>query len=411
MAIGKIKASRVNTVDAPTYVGEEGILFYNFANGVIRLSDGITPGGVPIPYNIASNVTVGGIKAGPGVVIDNTGVLRIDSANLSLSFGNFTANNNILSITNSNENMILSTNGTAEIQLTGNVGFYKPDGYPPNVANLFARFNKDGQSTFYVPTVDATAGAMQVVGSTSGNIFSPINSGVMLHITGQQTIPSRFYNDGINEFGAFVGRRLNGNIASPTPVLSGQDIMRISATGHNGNTIPGTASSRITFQAAENFTTSNFGGNLILSVVPVGSTTLANKAWVTGTGLTVDGNISGGNLSVTGTVFGHYTHELRDAGVIADGGTVTINFITDDIVKCIWGNGLTVAYSNFIPGRGVRLIATKLSGTGTDTLSLGTISANNTSTGSTTISGSADVTYIIEFYSTSTTVAGLYAKL
>lgn len=306
MAIGKIKASRVNTVNATTYVGEEGILFYNFANGVIRLSDGITPGGVPVPYTIASNVTVGGIKAGPGIVIDNTGVLRIDTANLALSFGNFTANNNTLSITNANENMILSTNGTAEIQLTGNVGFYKPDVYPPNVANLFARFNKDGQSTFYVPTVDATAGAMQVVGSTTGNIFSPINSGVMLHITGQQTVPSRFYNDGINEFASFVGRRLNGNIASPTPVLSGQDIIRISATGHNGNTIPGTASTRITFKASENFTTSAFGGNLVLSAVPAGTTTLRDIAWVTGTGLTVNGNITAGNVNaaVTGNVTG-----------------------------------------------------------------------------------------------------------
>ena len=85
MAIGKIKASRVNTVDATTYVGEEGILFYNFANGVIRLSDGITSGGVPVPYTIASNTVVGGIKAGPGVVISNTGELFIDTANLALS--------------------------------------------------------------------------------------------------------------------------------------------------------------------------------------------------------------------------------------------------------------------------------------------------------------------------------------
>lgn len=295
--IGKIKASRVNNVpNVESYVGESGILFFNFANGVIRLSDGITPGGVPIPYTIASNTVIGGVKAGPGVVISNEGEIYIDTANLALSFGNFTANNNVLTIVNNNEDMILRTQGDAEIQLIGNVGFYKPDGLPPNPADRYFSALSDGQVKFYIPTVDVTAGAMEIIGSTSGNVYPPVNTGVMVHITGQQDVPSRFYNDGINEFAAFVGRRLNGNIAAPTPVLSGQDIMRISATGYDGNTIPGTASSRITFRAAENFTTGTVGGNLILSVVPVGTTTLKDKAWVTGTGLTVDGNISGGNL-------------------------------------------------------------------------------------------------------------------
>ena len=301
--IGKIKASRVNNVpNVESYLGEKGILFYNFANGVIRMSDGITPGGMPIPYNIASNTTIGGIKAGPGVNISNEGVLLIDTANLSLSFGNFTANNNVLTVVNNNQDMILQTQGNAEIQLIGNIGFYKADGLPPNVANRYFSALSDGQVKFVVPTIDPLIGAVEIIGSTSGNIYPVVNTGVMLHVTGQSSLPSRIYNDGNNEFAAFVGRRFNGNVVNPTAVLSGQDIMRISATGHNGTTIPGTASSRITFQAAENFTTSNFGGNLILSVVPVGSTTLAEKAWVTGTGFTVNGNISSGNLITTGTI-------------------------------------------------------------------------------------------------------------
>jgi len=295
--IGKIKASRVNNVpNVESYVGESGILFFNFANGVIRLSDGITPGGVPIPYTIASNTVIGGVKAGPGVVISNEGEIYIDTANLALSFGNFTANNNVLTIVNNDQDMILQTQGNAEIQLIGNIGFYRPNGLPPNVANRYFSALEDGQVRFTVPTIDPLVGAVEIVGSTSGNVFPVINTGVMLHVTGQNSNASRIYNDGNNEFAAFVGRRFNNNVVSPTPVLSGQDIMRISATGYNGNTIPGTASSRITFRAAEDFTTSTFGGNLILSVVPTGTTTLKEIAWVTGTGLTVNGNISGGNL-------------------------------------------------------------------------------------------------------------------
>lgn len=299
MAIGKIKASRVNRVDAPTYVGEEGILFYNFANGVIRLSDGVTPGGVPVPYTIASNTTIGGIKAGPGIVIANDGELFIDTANLALSFGNFTADNNVLTITNVDQDMILRTQGDAEIQLIGNIGFYKPNGTPPDIANRYFSALSDGQVKFYIPTVDVTAGAMEIIGSTTGNVFPVVNTGVMVHITGQQSTPSRFYNDGTDSFAAFVGRRFNGVPGNITPVLAGQDIMRISATGYDGNTIPGTGSSRITFQAAENFTPTAAGGNIILSVNPVGSTTLTSIAWVNGTGLSVNGNISGGNLTLS----------------------------------------------------------------------------------------------------------------
>ena len=137
MAIGKIKASRVNNVDAPTYVGEAGILFYNFANGVIRLSDGITSGGVPVPYTIASNTVIGGIKAGPGIVISNEGELFIDSANLAFSFGNFTADNNVLTIVNTDEDMYLRSSGNANINLIGGVHFYKPNGFPPDEEPFF----------------------------------------------------------------------------------------------------------------------------------------------------------------------------------------------------------------------------------------------------------------------------------
>ncbi len=332
MAIGKIKASRVNTVDAPTYVGEEGILFYNFANGVVRLSDGITPGGVPVPYTIASNTVIGGIKAGPGVVINSEGQLLIDSANLSFSFGDFTANNNILSIVNSNENMVLSTVGNAEIQLVGNIGFYQTNGLPPNVANRYFSALEDGQVRFTVPTVDPLVGAVEIVGSTTGNIFPVINTGVMLHVTGQSGVASRIYNDGNNEFAAFVGRRFNNNVSSPTAVLSGQDIMRISATGHDSNTIPGTASSRITFKAAETFTPSAVGGNLILSVVPVGTTTLKDIAWATGTGLAVNGNISGGNLLLsTGGI-------ISSSGLITTTANISAGNITANGSMSITGN-------------------------------------------------------------------------
>lgn len=60
MSIKKIQAGRINTITANAYVGEYGTIFYNEALGDLRLSDGVTLGGVPL------NVGSGG--SGNGVV-------------------------------------------------------------------------------------------------------------------------------------------------------------------------------------------------------------------------------------------------------------------------------------------------------------------------------------------------------
>jgi hypothetical protein len=564
MAIGKIKASRVNRVDADTYVGEDGILFYNFANGVIRLSDGTTPGGVPVPYTVASDTTVGGIKAGPGANISIDGTLTIDTAGLPLSIGNLDFIDTTISTLNPNVDLNLETNGTGNINLIGAVNFYKPNG-PISSRRPFFQAKSDGQLIILVPVEDPAGGGIEVVGSATGNIILPGQPGAMLHLTGNPNVATRFYMDGNGEYSAIVGRRWNGNVAAPTQVLTGQDVLRINstaATNLNGGNVGNVAMAQMRFTALENQTATAQGSSITFTVTPIGSsasarvdvanvtvangitatkfTTMGNvvanaivsaegsggnifidcnmlpvdsgcelgsqsrpwaSAWFgpqsvtlldttnnptktvvieniagnitmgtagfnvktlntnvsifriestsgqifsnantiisndtqssnvasgslqTAGGLgvaknayiggntVVTGNITAGNLLVTGAVSGHYTHELRNAGTIADGGTVTLDFVSDDIVVCVWNNGLNVAYSNFIPGRSVRLIAQKGDGSGTDTLNLDGISANHTSTGSTTISAAAGQSYILEFYSTNTTVGGLYVKI
>jgi hypothetical protein len=463
MAIGKIKASRVNSVDAPTYIGEEGILFYNFANGVIRLSDGTTPGGVPVPYTIASNTVIGGIKAGAGANVATDGTLTIDTSGLPLSIGNLSFIDTSITTLNPNVNLSLVTNGTGNINLVGAVNFYKPNG-PIESSAPFFRAKSDGQLTITIPVEDPLAGGFEIIGSATGNLITPGQPGAMIHVTGNPGIPSRVYLDGNAEYVALVARRYNGNVATPTQVLAGQDVLRINATAAtnlNGGNVGNVAMSQMRFTALENQTSTAQGSSITFTVTPIGSPasarvdvaniTVANGVTATkfttignvnagniivtgsilgnavtttatiGTGnittlnvsgaAAVTGNISAGNLNVTGAMSGYYTHSLRNVGTIADGGTVTLDFTTDDIVVCVWNNGLNVAYTNFIPGRSVKLIAQKGDGSGTDTLSLGSINANHTSTGSTTVSGTAGQSYILEFFSTNTAVTGLYVKI
>lgn len=285
----------------------------NFSGNVnanrINANGGNINGNLIVTGNISPAAVnkVGGIKPGPGVDISLDGELTIDTANLPLSFGNFTADNNVLSIVNVDEDMILQTEGNAEIQLVGNIGFYKPDGLPPNVANRYFSATSDGQITMLVPNVDPTAGAVKIIGSTSGNFSPPINTGVMLHITGQANIPSRLYSDGIGSFAAFVGRRINGSVSSPTAVQAGDELIRISSTGYNGSTVSGNGSARIVFQALENFTTANSGSNLSFWTAAIGSNTLTKIATIdnanglSATQLNAIGNVTGGNLVTAGS--------------------------------------------------------------------------------------------------------------
>jgi hypothetical protein len=55
MTIQKIKSGRITSVTADQYVGDAGIIFYNQELGDLRLSDGVTPGGIPITLGASGN--------------------------------------------------------------------------------------------------------------------------------------------------------------------------------------------------------------------------------------------------------------------------------------------------------------------------------------------------------------------
>ncbi len=79
MPIYKVKAGRVVTVSAETYVGDKGVIFYDEDTGELRLSDGETPGGISIVTG----------STGSGTLIDLTSVSShiIPSSDLTYDLG------------------------------------------------------------------------------------------------------------------------------------------------------------------------------------------------------------------------------------------------------------------------------------------------------------------------------------
>jgi hypothetical protein len=479
--IQNLFTSRDNNAQGNLFVGQEGRLWWNPDVNAFYYSDGNTAGGIPVTLAPGANLSIntftansgtintnlivtgnispagankiGGIFPGPGVVIGTNGQLTIDSANLPVSFGNFFANNNILSIVNTDENMILATDGSAEIQLVGNVGFYKTDGLPPNTANRYAQFTEDGQVSFLVPTADVQ-GAMQIIGSTSGNSIPPGITGAMLQITGQLDIPCRIYYDGNSDYVSWVARRYNGNVANPTQVLINEDVLRINSTAATDAGMGNVAMAQMRITALENQTTTAQGSSITFTVTPVGSSassrvdvaniTVANGVTstkfttagtvsatgnitggnvLTGGTVSATGNITGGNvltgglISATGNITGgnvsatnytgKVTHSIRNAGVVT-GTTLTLNVTTDDLVKCTFTDAFTVAFSNIIAGRVVTLIATNTSAGDTDIITAGISSVNMQ--GDSTLTVTQQTTAVITYYSLDGDVGNIYAS-
>jgi hypothetical protein len=318
MAIRVVRAGRRQVPNVNTFVGEKGVVFYDEDTGTLRLSDGVTPGGINNVMPIATSTQVGGIKAGAGVNITSEGEITIDVAGLPVGFGDFYAftdagptgaNAAWLSSVITNQDIVLSSNGTGSVNVEGKFAVYPTDG-PLNTRTPIFSVDSDGQVQMLVPTADSVEGAVTIVGGLDGVYQPPVNSGVMLHITGiagAPGVPSRIYNDAQNAFSAFVSRRYNGTAVSPTAVLANEEILRISGTAHNGTLIPGTnANQRIVYRALGNQTSSNQGGVIEFWTTPLNSTTLTQVANIdnangfTVTKATVTGNITVGNISASG---------------------------------------------------------------------------------------------------------------
>jgi hypothetical protein len=485
--IQNLFTSRDNNANAATYVGQQDRLWWNPDTNAFYYSDGNTAGGIAVTLSPGANLSlntitansgnitgnlviggnisaatttkIGGVRAGPGANISDTGLLTINTAGLTFSFGNFYASNNILSIVNSDENMILATDGNAEIQLIGNVGFYKTDSLPPDTANRYAYFTETGSVNFKVTSIGLD-GAVNIIGSTTGDEISPGIEGTMLHVTGQLDVPCRTYYDGNSDYVAWVARRWNGNVATPTQVLANEDVLRINATAATDAGVGNVAMAQIQFRALENQTTTAQGSVINFLVTPVGNTasnrvevanvTVANgvtstkfttAGTVSATGnITSAANIAGGNVltvgvvsatanvtggniltgglisstgnittpaSFVGNIVGLVTQGVRDAGDVT-GTTLTLNVTTDDIVKCTFNNAFTVGFSSIIAGRTITLLATNTSAGDTYIITAGISSVNMQ--GDNTVTVTQQTTSVITYYSTGTTTGNIFAS-
>jgi hypothetical protein len=321
MPIRKLPAGE-QAYAAATYVGTYGTLFYDEDTGVLRRSDGATPGGLPIPFTIASSTVIGGIKAGPGVVINSEGQILINSEGLEFSFGDFQGTVGtyaeghpqegddyaLLSSINANEDIVIASNGTGIVKVIGDFSVRTPNSSLDGalLTDPIFRVSGEGKVRMLVPNTDSLTGAVEIVGSSSGATLSPAVSGVMLHVTGNQAdFAASIYVDGIGGSGSFVGRRYNGTPEDPTAILNGQTITRWAAAGYSTTGFPNLGPAAIQVDAIENFVGTSTGTQIKFFTAALGTNnrvavaTIDNQAGVTATKFTTSGFFIGDGSQLT----------------------------------------------------------------------------------------------------------------
>ena len=264
------------------YIGQEGRLWYDNVTNAIRVSDGNTPGGT-----IVGGGGNGGAPGSPNASVQfnnqnnfggdanftfnaGTNTLTVDyiisniTSNTFISntanLGNFRITDQTLAGTITDRDVTITTVGNANVDILTSFNIHT-DGNAANTAQFSVT---DGEVTMLVPNV-ALQGAVNIIGSADGTEVAPQNNGVMFHITGQPSIPSRVYNDAVNAYGVLINRRYNGTSSAPTGVLANQIMGRIGATPFLSNSgWPTISTTRIDFVSTEVQTSANQGSQIQL---------------------------------------------------------------------------------------------------------------------------------------------------
>lgn len=243
----------------------------------------------------------------------------------------------------------------------------------------------------------ATEAALTI--TASGNTVAPVNDGYMIHISGKNGIPSRVVTDsyGTNAYVVYTGRSARGNVDYPSALQANDVIARYSSSGYGTTKYQSLGVGRIDFVAAENFTDTNTGSRIELYNCPIGSNTLSKIA-----------TFNGDSVHFTGVVAPEKGF-LYTPRVLGAQTAITIDFATDSMIRATYSSTLTISFSNYTYGKVVEVWLTNTAGTG-QTINLGVL-ANNSTTGSATLSVASNRSAKLQYFSIDGDLANTFCAI
>ena len=151
-------------------------------------------------------------------------------------------------------------------------------------------------------------------------------AGTDLHISGADSSFTRITQDsfGTGVYVAFTGRAARGTAASPSQTLNNDVLSQFTARGYSNGSLQfgNTSTGRLDVVAAENFTDTSRATNMVVYTTASGAITpTAVATFSSANGLSVAGNVTGGNVIVSGVLIS--TNTISATGNIT-GGNISI---------------------------------------------------------------------------------------
>jgi hypothetical protein len=216
---------------------------------------------------------------------------------------------------------------------------------------------------------------------------SPSNTNYMLHVTGKANSVTRLVLDsfGANTYPVVVGRMGRGSAVAPVAVANNDVMFRIVGNGWTGTQFPPSSPTKIDFVAGENFSDTNRGTRIEFWNTPVGSNTIQRIADFNAESAEFLGTVS----PIKGFI---YTPRLP----VGNQTAITIDFLSDVIIKANLAADLTFTLTNFVYGKVVEVWLTNTSGS-TRTITHGCSATNSSENSSTFTMASTSSAYLKYF--------------
>ena len=325
-----------------------------------------------------------------GEITANVATLRGEiSSNVSTLNGSITSNiatqNTFTQAAfNKANNAIANTNGV----LTAGDFYISGDGF---VNGTFTLANSTFGTTESAMTIKATA-----------TVQTPSQNGTMLQISGKANTPSRIlfdsYSTDGSAYGVIAGRTARGTVVSPTATQNNDILMRMAGNGWGTTGFAPLGVARIDIVATENYTDSARGSKIVFYNIANGSNTVQEIASLNADHVDFKGVVSPEKGFI-------YIPKIFTGAQTA----ITIDFATDSMIRATFSSTLTMSFSNYTYGKVVEAWVTNTAGTG-QTINLG-VQANNSTTGSTTLSVASQRSAKLQYFSIDGDLANTFVAI
>jgi hypothetical protein len=226
-------------------------------------------------------------------------------------------------------------------------------------------------------------------------------AGTMLHISGKANTPARIIFDSFSSngsaYGIIAGRTARGTVSSPLATGNNDILMRFAGNGWGTTGFAPLGVARIDIVATENYTDSARGSKIEFYNIRNGTNTVNKIA-----------SFNADTIEFTGTVSPEkgfiYVPRLLGAQT-----AITIDFAADSMIRATYSSTLTMSFSNYAYGKVVEVWLTNTAGTG-QTINLGVL-ANNSTTGSATLSVASNRSAKLQYFSVNGDLANTFCAI